>query len=164
MARIVSNNSAPSFRPMDSRIKCGNDRLKVHSRASSSYTRRMTKPLIALLASLLAAAAASAALADDHVSYTTPKDHPSAAQIAKAGGCAPKDNTARVLKSAHPLDLAPNWTGTTYIGTGWTFMPSRYVATDIEGGIFLEGHLITTRGAEMPDDLFILYAEWDCAR
>ncbi len=148
---------------MSSRIKCGNDRPTMHSHASSGYTRRMMRPLIALLASLLAAAAVSAARADDHVSFATPKDHPPAAQIAKAGGCAPKDNTARVLKSAHPLDLAPNWTGTTNIGIGWTFMPSRYVVTDIEGGIFLEGHLITTRGAEMPDDLFILYAEWDCA-
>jgi hypothetical protein len=82
----------------------------------------------------------------------------------EAGGCAPKDNTARILKSAHPLDLAPNWTGTNYIGTGWTFMPKRYVVDpDLTGGVYLEGNLITTRGAAMPDDLFILYAEWDCA-
>jgi hypothetical protein len=93
----------------------------------------------------------------------TPKGHPAIAQIVKGGGCAPKDNTARVLKSAHPLDYAANWSGTTYLGTGWTFMPKRYVVDPgIEGGIFLEGNLITTRGATMPDDLFILYAEWDC--
>jgi hypothetical protein len=50
------------------------------------------------------------------------------------------------------------------MGTAWTFMPKRYaVNPDIEGGIFLEGHLITTRGAEMPDDLFVLFAEWNCA-
>jgi hypothetical protein len=112
----------------------------------------------------LLAATASAALADDHFTYTTPKDHPAAAAIAKASGCAPKDNTARILKSPHPLDLAPNWTGTNYIGTGWTFMPKRYVVDpDLTGGIYLEGNLITTRGATMPDDLYILYAEWDCA-
>ncbi len=123
----------------------------------------MTKSFIALCGFLLAATA-SAARADDHFTYTTPKDHPPAAQIAKAGGCAPKDNTARILKSAHPLDLAPNWTGTNYIGTGWTFMPKRYVVDpDLTGGLYLEGNLITTRGATMPDDLFILYAEWDCA-
>lgn len=124
----------------------------------------MTKLAIALLASLLAAAAASRSLADERFTDATPKDHPPAAQIAKAGGCAPKDNMARILKSAHPLDLAPNWTGTTYIGSGWTFMPKRYVVEpDLQGAIFLEGNLITTRGATMPDDLFILYAEWDCA-
>ena len=42
-------------------------------------------------------------------------------------------------------------------------MPKRYVVDpDTEGGIYLEGNLITTRGATMPDDLFIVYAEWDC--
>ena len=123
----------------------------------------MLKSLAALFPSL-AVTFACAALADEHFSYATPKDHPPAAQIAKAGGCAPKDNTARVLKSPHPLDLAPNWTGTNYIGTGWTFMPKRYVVDPaIQGGIYLEGNLITTRGATLPDDLFILYAEWDCA-
>ena len=123
----------------------------------------MTKSRVTVIVCLLAATA-SAAHADDHFTYTTPKDDPPAAQIAKAGGCAPKDNTARILKSPHPLDLAPNWTGTNYIGTGWTFMPKRYVVDpDLTGGIYLEGNLITTRGAAMPDDLFILYAEWDCA-
>jgi hypothetical protein len=123
----------------------------------------MTKSRVTVIACLLAATE-SAALGQDHLTYTTPKDHPLAAQIAKAGGCAPKDNTARILKSAHPLDLAPNWTGTNYIGTGWTFMPKRYVVDpDLTGGIYLEGNLITTRGAATPDDLFILYAEWDCA-
>jgi hypothetical protein len=123
----------------------------------------MTKSFIAWFGFLLTAIA-FAARADDHFTYTTPKDHPAAAVIAKAGGCAPKDNTARILKSAHPLDLAPNWTGTNYIGTGWTFMPKRYVVDpDLTGGIYLEGNLITTRGAAMPDDLFILYAEWNCA-
>ena len=54
------------------------------------------------------------------------------------GGCAPKDNMARVLKSANPLDNAANWTGKNYIGTGWTFMPKRYVVTALSGGIFLK--------------------------
>ena len=116
-------------------------------------TRRITLCFLLL-------AVAFAARADDE----TPKDHPSIAAIVKGGGCAPKDNTARVLKSANPLDNAPNWTGNNYVGTGWTFMPKRYVVTDIDGGIFLEGNLITTRGAVMPEDLFILYAEWDCSQ
>jgi hypothetical protein len=123
----------------------------------------MLKALAFVFASLWAAAGC-AAPADDHFTYAIPKGYPPAAQIAKAGGCAPRDNTARILKSPHPLDLAPNWTGTTYIGTAWTFMPKRYVVDpDLEGGLYLEGNLITTRGALMPEDLFILYAEWDCA-
>jgi hypothetical protein len=118
----------------------------------------MTARLLTLAFFLLAAA--FAAQADDG----TPKDHPGIAAIVKSGGCSPKDNMARVLKSANPLDNAANWTGKNYIGTGWTFMPKRYVVTELSGGIFLEGNLITTRGATMPDDLFILYAEWDCGR
>jgi hypothetical protein len=118
----------------------------------------MTVRLATLCLFLLAAA--FAAQAHDE----TPKDHPSIAAIVKGGGCAPKDNMARVLKSANPLDNAPDWTGNNYIGTGWTFMPKRYVVTELSGGIFLVGNLVTTRGAPMPDDLFILYAEWDCGR
>ena len=107
--------------------------------------------------------AAGTARAEDHFTYTTPKDHPTLAQIVKGGGCAPKDNMARVLKSAHPLDYAPNWAGANYVGLAWTFMPGRYVVDpDMKRGVYLQGHLITPRGAEMPDDLFILFAEWDC--
>ena len=116
----------------------------------------MTARLLTLSFCLLVAAFAA------HADDATPKDHPGIAAIVNGGGCAPRNNMARVLKSANPLDNAPNWTGKNYIGTGWTFMPKRYVVTDLTGGIFLEGNLITTRGATMPEDLFILYAEWDC--
>jgi hypothetical protein len=43
-------------------------------------------------------------LADD-----APEGYPSIAEIMKGGGCAPKDNMARILKSANPLDFASNW-------------------------------------------------------
>ena len=120
----------------------------------------MSKPLLMLCALVLATGTARGATADNN----PPAGEPPIAAIVKGGGCAPKDNMARVLKSAHPLDYAPNWSGTTYIGTGWTFMPKRYVVDpSLKGGVFLEGNLITTRGALMPDDLFVVYAEWDCA-
>ena len=120
----------------------------------------MTRTFAVLCFLFFAAGAAPAAGASDK----PPDGYPGIAAMVKGGDCAPKDNTARILKSAHPLDYALNWSGTNYMGTAWTFMPKRYVvAPDIQGGIFLEGHLITTRGAEMPDDLFILFAEWDCA-
>jgi hypothetical protein len=120
----------------------------------------MIKHLAAMALPLLA----GVAYAEDHFSYAIPKDHPGIPDIVSNGGCAPKDNMARVLKSSHPLDYAANWSGNNYIGTGWTFMPSGYVVDpDMSGGIYLEGHLITPRGAEMPDDLFIVFAEWDCA-
>jgi hypothetical protein len=107
---------------------------------------------------------AGAARADDYFTYTVPKDHPAIKEIVNGGGCAPKDNMARVLKSAHPLDYAPNWAGNNFLGLARTFMPDRYVVDpDMKGGVYLQGQLITPRGAEMPDDLFILFAEWDCS-
>jgi hypothetical protein len=121
----------------------------------------MTRMLAALCVAVFTAGMACAA----GISDKPPDVYPDIAAMVKGGGCAPKDNTARILKSAHPLDYAPSWSGTNYMGTGWTFMPKRYaINPDIQGGIFLEGHLITTRGAEMPDDLFVLFSEWDCAR
>jgi hypothetical protein len=43
-------------------------------------------------------------------------------------------------------------------------MPKRYVVdSGMNGGIYLEDHLITPRGAKMRDDLFIVFAEWDCS-
>jgi|HubBroStandDraft_5_1064220.scaffolds.fasta_scaffold232772_2 hypothetical protein len=123
----------------------------------------MARTLAALCVAIFAVGAAGAACAAE-ISDKPPDGYPAIAAIVKGGGCAPKDNTARILKSAHPLDYAPTWNGANTVGTAWTFMPKRYaINPDIQGGIFLEGHLITTRGAEMPDDLFVLFAEWDCA-
>ncbi len=107
---------------------------------------------------LCLASAAFGAAADNGA----PKGHPSIAEIMKGGGCAPKDNTARILKSAHPLDLASNWSGTNYIGTAWSFLPKRYVVTDLQGGIFLQGDLVSTRGGVSDKNVFILFDEWTC--
>jgi len=117
----------------------------------------MSKSLVMLCFLLLGAA--SAAYAADGA----PEGYPSIAAIMKGNGCVPKDNMARVLKSAHPYDNAPNWTGNNTIGTGYTFLPQRYVVTDAVGGIFLQGDLLTPRGAVMQEGVFILYNEWNCA-
>lgn len=118
----------------------------------------MTKQAItSCLALLLVASASGASRGED-----TPEGHPSIADVVKGGGCAPNDDTARILKSANPLDFASNWSKSNYVGTSWTFMPKRYVVTDLDGGIFLEGDLISPKGATTDSGVFILYAEWDC--
>ena len=66
---------------------------------------------------------------------------------------------ARILKSANPLDLMPNWSGKNYIGTAWTFLPKRYVVTELDGGIFLRGDLVSTRGGVTDRNVFILFSE-----
>lgn len=121
----------------------------------------MAKRLFTLCVVLFAAGAALGA-DDGTPQERTPKDHPSVAAILKGGGCAPKDNMARILKSANPLDLVPNWSGKNYIGTGWTFLPKRYVVTELDGGIFLQGDLVSTRGGTTDRNVFILFSEWNC--
>ncbi len=119
----------------------------------------MPQRLVIACLFLLAASGAFGAGADDG----TPKGHPSIAEILQGGGgCVPKDNTARILKSANPLDYAPNWSGKNYLGLAWSFVPERYVVTEIEGGIFLQGDLIATRGGTTDKNVFILFNEWKC--
>jgi hypothetical protein len=116
-----------------------------------------------LLAAAMPGAAFGATPAPGASADATPPNHPAITKIVDGGGCAPKDNMARILKSAHPLDYVPNWSKTNYLGTGWTFMPKRYVVTELAGGIFMQGNLIATRGGTTDRNVFILFSEWDCA-
>jgi hypothetical protein len=116
------------------------------------------KRLVTLVLLVAVSAACGASFADD-----TPEGYPSVAEIVKGGGCAPKDNTARILASANPLDLVPNWSKNNYVGTSWSFLPKRYVVTELQGGVFLQGDLISPRGGTTDENVFILFAEWDCA-
>jgi hypothetical protein len=89
----------------------------------------MAKHHIAMcLALIVVSAACGKSLGED-----TPEGHPSLAEIVKGGGCAPKDNMARILSSANPLDFAANWSKNNYVGTSWTFMPQRYVPSSMAG-------------------------------
>jgi hypothetical protein len=65
----------------------------------------MSKHLVTMsLALIVVSGACGKSLGSD-----APEGYPSIAEIGKGGGCAPKDDTARILKSANPLDFAPNW-------------------------------------------------------
>ena len=102
---------------------------------------------------------ANAALAE---TSDVPEGHPSIAEIVQGGGCAPKDNMARILRSANPLDFVANWSKNNYVGTSWTVMPKRYVVTELDGGIFLQGDLISPKGGTTDKNVFILFSEWKC--
>ncbi len=119
----------------------------------------MAKILVVALCFTLAAGAFATA----DVTYAPPHGYPSILAITKGGGCAPKDNTARILNSPHPLDYVANWSGTKYVGAALTFMPKRYAITELAGGIFLQGDLIDDHGSITDRNVFILYVEWDCA-
>jgi hypothetical protein len=113
----------------------------------------MAKHLVTLCLALLFAEAAWAASSGD-----APDGLPSIAAIVKGGGCAPKDNMARILATANPLDFDQEQ----YVGTSWTFMPKRYVVSDLDGGIFLQGDLISPRGGTTDKNVFVLFNEWKC--
>ncbi len=119
---------------------------------------RKEKPLLTLSLVLLVAGAAFGKSPDDE----TPSGYPSVEAMVKDGGCAPKDNMARILASANPLDFVTNWSKNNYVGTSWTFLPKRYVVTDLDGGIFLQGDLISPRGGTTDSNIFVLFAEWKC--
>lgn len=118
----------------------------------------MTKPIITLCLVLVVMGTASG----KGRSEEAPEGHPSIEEIVKGGGCAPKDDTARILASANPLDFVPNWSKNNYVGTSWTFLPKRYVVTELDGGIFLQGDLISPRGGTTDRNIFVLFNEWDC--
>jgi hypothetical protein len=73
--------------------------------------------------------------------------------------CTPKDNTARILKSANPNDTAPGWK-MAIVGTGATFTVKRTVGA--ETGKYFQGDLNFTPGGTIGRNLFILAQEWDC--
>lgn len=113
--------------------------------------------LAALGFALLAAGVACDARGDD----AAPNGFPDL-KTAKDHLCFPKDNTARILKSANPLDYVPNWSKTNAVGTAWWYVPKRYVVTEINGGVFMQGDLTSPRGGVTDRDVFILAKEWDC--
>jgi hypothetical protein len=89
------------------------------------------------------------------------KNSLSAPNIAQLkAGCSPKSATARILASANPNDLAPNWRGETRIGSSWNFRPKRSLVK--ENVVYLEGEVVSPRGSTVEQDVFILLDEWFC--
>ena len=41
-------------------------------------------------------------------------------------------------------------------------MPKRYVVTELDGGIFLQGDLISPKGGTTDTNVFIVFDEWKC--
>lgn len=74
--------------------------------------------------------------------------------------CHPKDSTARILQSHNPNDLHPQWTGESYIGTGWALAPGQRVTVD--GVDYIKGTLYSPRGGVVNEDVYVLTREWDC--
>jgi hypothetical protein len=74
--------------------------------------------------------------------------------------CVPIDNAARILSSASPNDIHPDWRGGSYVGTSWYFVP--HGSTEDGTGFYLRGNLFSPRGGLVNADVYILATEWDC--
>lgn len=83
-----------------------------------------------------------------------------APSVASAETCYPKDNSARILSSASPNDIHPNWLGDSYIGTSWTFVV--HGKAEDGTGKYLRGNLMSPRGGLVNADVYILRKEWNC--
>lgn len=82
-------------------------------------------------------------------------------QIACAeASCNPKDNTARILTGPSPNAIDPQWTGDSFVGTGWSFEVSKIVHG--AAGLFAQGNLYGSRGGLAQKDVYILLSEWQC--
>lgn len=76
--------------------------------------------------------------------------------------CTANDTSAVILASPDPDDIHPDWDGST-IGLSWTFEAhGRPIAN--EAGRFLQGDLISPKGAVVTSDVFIVAREWSCER
>jgi hypothetical protein len=75
--------------------------------------------------------------------------------------CWPHDNSARILRSASPNDIHPDWAGNSYIGTAWSFVPDGFAGDGT--GLYFRGALFSSRGGLVNSDVYILAREWDCA-
>ena len=75
--------------------------------------------------------------------------------------CNAKDNSARILRSATPNDIHPDWAGDTTVGTGQGFRANAWLE-DSFGNIYLRGDIYSTRGGLLNRNVFILQREWSC--
>jgi hypothetical protein len=84
------------------------------------------------------------------------------AAASAAPSCTPLDNTARILTQPTPNAIHPDWRGSSYVGTAWTFVPK---GAPVNGstGVYAKGDLYSARGGVVNKGIFILLSEWQCS-
>ncbi len=73
--------------------------------------------------------------------------------------CSPNDNNARILSSASPNAVDPQWSDG-YIGTGWSFYQLERIKRPT--GVFAKGNLHGPRGGIAQKNVYVLLSEWTC--
>jgi hypothetical protein len=85
-----------------------------------------------------------------------------AAPVAAEENCAPIDIAARILQSANPNDLHPDWTGENRIGQSWSLMAASEEADAVDDAVtYLKGTLVDPRGDEF-GEVYAVKREWSC--
>ena len=114
------------------------DRLLCRQRQSAQWRYRLKRAILILAAALFV--------------------QPAAAQTQ----CVAKDTSARILASASPNDVHPDWTGGSYVGLSWTFEVSGTEDTDT--GTYLIGDLYAPNGGLVTSGAYVLADEWECGQ
>lgn len=75
--------------------------------------------------------------------------------------CHPNDAASRILKSANPNDVAPDWLGKSYIGLDWSVTETGQITSPETRLAFLIGELRSPRGGDQ-GRVYVLAREWHC--
>jgi hypothetical protein len=76
-------------------------------------------------------------------------------QAHAAPSCSPRIVGAKILSSKNLDDVHPQWVGSS-IGLGWSLVNVR------QEGSFLSGMLVTTRGGQEKNRVYVVPGEWIC--
>jgi hypothetical protein len=76
-------------------------------------------------------------------------------QAHAAKSCSPRIVGAKILASKDINDVYPQWVGAS-IGLAWSLVNVR------QEGSFLSGVLVTTRGAQEKNRVYVIPSEWIC--
>lgn len=77
--------------------------------------------------------------------------------------CSPNDMATRILQSANPNDLHPDWAGENRIGTSFSLFVTSEIADGIDDAFtYVTGSLVDPRGNEL-GEIFAIKREWSCS-
>lgn len=74
--------------------------------------------------------------------------------------CSPNDGTSRILQSASPNDVHPQWSGGSFIGTAWSLEVKQ--RTTSSGVDYIMGDLYSPRNNLVNEGVYVIAREWQC--
>lgn len=77
--------------------------------------------------------------------------------------CTPNNMATRILQSANPNDLHPDWTGENRIGLSWALFVDGEETDAVDDSVtYISGSLVDSKG-NAAGDVYGIKAEWTCS-